>query len=401
MKTTPPKLITVPAPRDYFLGPVFAATRQTEGREIVIGDRRYLIGGFHPLRRDNPRHNIPSPPALDVRHARAVLALLSFRTPFEQDRLIKFSFNELCHRYARSNGGRYARDLANVIGDLLDSFIRITDLRNGYAHEYRMIERIHIEKRPARGNPEQLETWFHSVTLSPEFSELLAKIADLQHIKLPVFTSIRSPLAQSIYLFLPSRAHHHTEADPFETTLTTLLTQVAHPIPTYKSDRRGLFTQNKNSIISQLDGKETLSGVFRVRLAETADGADWKLQCWVEPTPRQLPKAFPDSKMIAAWLAAGNSREELARRLATIAPLDCRDLELLALAQVRLPGCEPALKLAKALLGGTRFEGLLAEAKGDALEGRPTTKTPNHRLMSRIMEAVSASCAERADASGT
>ena len=47
-----------------------------------------------------------------------------------------------------------------------------------------------------------------------------------------------------------------------------------------------------------------------------------------------------------------------------------------------------AFELAKALLGSTRFEALLAEAKGDALEGRPTSKTPNHRLMSRIMESL-------------
>ena len=49
-----------------------------------------------------------------------------------------------------------------------------------------------------------------------------------------------------------------------------------------------------------------------------------------------------------------------------------------------------AFELAKALLGRTKFEALLSEAKGDALEGRPTTKTPNHRLRSRIIEALSA-----------
>lgn len=44
--------ILVAAPRDYFLGPVFAATRQTGPREVTIGERRYLIGGFHPMRRN-------------------------------------------------------------------------------------------------------------------------------------------------------------------------------------------------------------------------------------------------------------------------------------------------------------------------------------------------------------
>ena len=51
--------ILVAAPKEYFLGPVFAASKQTGSREITIGDHRYQIGGFHPLRPDM------HPPALD------------------------------------------------------------------------------------------------------------------------------------------------------------------------------------------------------------------------------------------------------------------------------------------------------------------------------------------------
>ena len=120
----------VAAPKDYFLGPVFAATRQLGPREVVIGGRRYSIGGFHPLRPDL------SPPALDVRHARAIFSLLSFRDPFEDTRLIRFSFNEFCRRYANSNGGRYARAIAGIVADLLDAYIRVTDQKSGIAHEY-------------------------------------------------------------------------------------------------------------------------------------------------------------------------------------------------------------------------------------------------------------------------
>ena len=132
------------APRDYFLGPVFAATPQIGAREVTISDRLYVIGGFHPM--DNDSH----PPALDVRHARAIFSLLSFRDPYEETRLIRFSFNELCRRYAQSNGGRYARAIKKIVRDLMDSYIRVTDVKTGIAHEYRLIERIDIEKRPIR-----------------------------------------------------------------------------------------------------------------------------------------------------------------------------------------------------------------------------------------------------------
>jgi hypothetical protein len=189
------------APADYFLGPVFAATKQTGAREVTIGDRRYLIGGFHPMRPEL------RPPALDVRHARAVFSLLSFRVPIDDTRLIRFSFNELCLKYAQTNGGRYAREIKKIVADLMDSYIRVTDLNTNIDHGYRLIERIDIEKRPPRrrdsriATSSQKEMWFNGCTLSPEFYGLLNRVTELQHLKLNVFTSIRSPLAQAIYLY--------------------------------------------------------------------------------------------------------------------------------------------------------------------------------------------------------
>jgi hypothetical protein len=46
--------------------------------------------------------------------------------------------------------------------------------------------------------------------------------------------------------------------------------------------------------------------------------------------------------------------------------------------------------MAKAILRQDRFIGLLAEAKGDALEGKKATKSPTARIIHRIMEAISA-----------
>lgn len=384
--------ILVAAPRDYFLGPVFAATRQTGPREVTIGERRYLIGGFHPMRRN------AAPPALDVRHARAIFALLSFRSPFDQSRLIRFSFNEFCRRYARSNGGRYARAIAEIVADLLDSYIRVTDVPTGVAHEYRLIEHIDIEKRPIRRKDDpraksgQLEMWFNGCTLSPEFFGLLARIAELQHLKLDVFTAIRSPLAQSIYLYIPSRAYHHTARDPFEISITKLLEQVSFPIPKHKSKRRELFMQHEDegrAVLQQLDGLETLSGVFHARLEETSDGSDWKLVAWVDRPPAVKKRTESDSKIVKAFLRSGRTRQELEKRLANLEPFTSYETELLERSKVDVEGSQRFLQLAKALLGASRFEALLAEAKNDALEGRKATKNPTARLIFRLMEAIS------------
>ena len=382
----PPLLVS--APRDYFLGPVFAATKQSRPREVTVGSRRYVIGGFHPV------HPTRIPPALDIRHARAIFALLSFRDIGDSSLLVRFSFNDFCKRYAHTNGGRYARDIKGILGDLMDTYLKVTDIETGIGHSYRLIERVDIEQRPIRRkdakralSPQQ-ELWFNGASLSPEFHSILNRIIELQHLKLDVFTSIRSPLAQAIYLYIPSRAVHHDEKRPFEITLTTLLKQVSHPVPVHKSKRKQLFNQNRTSILSQLDGTETLNGFFRVRLLETKDGSDWKLQAWVEPQFLPKPSSNRNSKVLQAFLQSGRSSQEFDERLKTTQPLDDYDSDLLQRAKIQISGNERFFQIGKALLGTGKFQGLLSEAKGDALEGLKATKTPTARLIFRIMEAI-------------
>ena len=352
------------APKAFFISPFFAAQPQTGERKVTVGNRHYHIGGFNPL--DPTCH----PPALDVRHARVIFSLLSFRLDsLDKTQLIRFSFNQLCQRYASSNGGRYSRAIKKTLSDLTRSFIRITNIETGIAHTYRLIERMDIEERPIRrkdaklAKSPQLEMWFNSCTLSPEFAGLLSDIEELQHLKFDVFNSIRAPLAQAIYLYIPSRAHYYTERKPFEITLKTLLQQVSATVPEHKSRRKELFTKNRTSILKQLDGLETLHGHFRVRIAETNDGTDYKLQTWVEKSHRQHNRLSGKSKLVAAWVDSGRTQEDLRQRLARVGSLDGYELDLLERAAVRIAGSEPFFRLAKAMLLPTRFIELLAEAK--------------------------------------
>jgi len=84
-----------------------------------MGDERtsLKLWRFHPLRTDF------FPPALDVRHARAIFTLLSFREPYgDNGREIRFAFNDFCRRYANSQGGRYMRAIKDIVGELMDSY---------------------------------------------------------------------------------------------------------------------------------------------------------------------------------------------------------------------------------------------------------------------------------------
>lgn len=395
-ETSLPTIVDKPnmvrAPKDYFLGPVFAASKHVGRREITIGDKLYIVGGFHPLRTDF------CPPALDVRHARAIFTLLSFREPYgDNGREIRFAFNDFCRRYANSQGGRYMRAIKDIIGELMDSYIQVTDLNTKLAHTYRLIDEVAIRGQAIRrrdsksAGDRQTEMKLNLIVLSKEFYNLLGRIAELQDLKLDVFTGIRSPLAQAIYLYIPSRSVHHTEDAPFEISLTKLLEQVSFRVPEFKSKRLELFTKHSDenrAIIQQLDGLETLKGRFRVRLAETADRSDWKLLTWVEAMPAKRDPLVSNSKLVTAYLDSGRPRELLEQSLSNIEPLNDYELELLATAKVDVPKNRRFFEVAKALLREARFDGMLAEAKADELEGRKARKNPTARLIHRIMEAV-------------
>ena len=392
------KLVVAKAlvPKDYLRGPVFAARPQKGGRMVQIGERVYEIGGFSPLDTEQVS------PALDMRHGRACFTMLSFRSSLDGGDTISFSINEFCHRYAASQGGRYARDVRRIITDLLNCYIRVHH-PDGSDSTYRIIERVEITRKPPRRKPKagavaQKEIWLDQVRMSPEFHSLLLNIAEIAHIRIDVLNALASPLAQAIYTYIPSRAVHHSSRErAFEITLSTLLPQIGQPVPPTKSQRKQVFTQHARtqagSIISQLDGAETLSHVLRVELAATTDKKDYKLRVWVEPLAGGLSSAGlrqigrEPGKVLAAWLRGGRPEVEFRERLKQTEPLNEYERGLLQSGQIAVPGNEPFLVMAKALLGEVRFHSLLGEAKGVIAEGQ-AIGNPTGLLFSRLIEAI-------------
>ena len=379
-----PKLesITPLVPREMIVAPFFAAVKQTQAREFVVDGKRWVIGLDHPTKRR-------SSPALDMRHARACFTLLSFRDRMENGREIFFSMNEFCRRYACSQGGRYASDILNILFDLQETWVA-REIDGGKVEYFQILGDIKIHQKTARRREAlkalsiQQEMWLDRVTLSPEFFGLLKRWEELARICLHVLTSIRSPKAQAIYTYIPSRAVHHTKSKPFSINLATILEQIGATVPTSKSKRKQIFTQNNNSILSQLDGVEVIDGFLRAELAETRDGSDYKLVFWVEkgnaPEPVVPPK---QSKMLEAWLKGGRSRASFQERLKNTGPLQYHHLELLERAGVQLEKTEKFFQMAYALLG-PRFEKILSEAKGDDIEG-DSGRNPTGRLIYRIL----------------
>lgn len=385
-------------PKDYLRGPVFAAKKQSGGRVVVIGERTYEIGGFSPL---GTRQICP---ALDMRHGRAAFTMLRFRSLDDGD-TIRFSINQFCHEYAASQGGRYARDVREILTDLMNCFIRVR-MPDGSASSYRILERVKIDERPLRKKPknpaaQQTEFWLDEVRMSPEFHQLLCDISQVAHIRVDVLNGLSSPIAQAIYTYIPSRAvHHRGRASAFEITLSTLLAQIGQKVPPTPSQRRQVFTQHEGtlagSVLMQLNGAETLSHVLRVDLERTADGSDWKLLAWVDPlaagtlaSSSARGEERKPGALKKAWLASGRTETEFRERLKRIEPLTDYEHELLRAGQIAAEGSQSFFEMARALLGAVRFGSLLGEAKGVVMEGQ-NVENPTGLLIARIVEAVGA-----------
>lgn len=390
-KLPPKKKITPLVPKEFVTAPFFAAVRQSEPRQLSIGDYLWTIGVDHPTERR------PSP-ALDIRHGRACFTLLSFMERYSNTRDIKFSMYEFCRRYARQQGGRYNRDLLGLLFDLQETWVSRAWTKGDVDHEekFTIIGEIKVHHKVIKradakeALTNQTELSLDRVSLSPEFFELLAHWENLTRIRLDVLTSIRSPKAQAIYAYIPSRASYHSKSNPFSITTTRILEQISATIPSAKSKRHQIFTQNKNSVLSQLDGVETMDGILKVSIEETVDGSDYKLNFWKEENPEMnRPDAAQKSKSLEAWLRSGRSEAEYRSKASKARPLDFYQIDNLEKACVTLEGNQPFFELMLALLGPSKFDQIVSDTKSDVLEGR-SPNNPTGRTIYQMIAALRA-----------
>lgn len=375
-------------PKDFITAPIFASKPQTKSRQVTVGDKIYTIGGFKPISEDSP----PCP-ALNIKHGKALFAILSFYDNEDETSVVRFSIREFCRRFAAMNwSGRYARDVRSILSDLERCWFKVT-YKDGSSHSYRILKNIKVHQKVPRKKPknesEQFEMWLEEVELHPEFLMVLKDIVNRAQIDLKTLTSISSSLAQAIYAYIPSRAVHCDKENPFEITLTNLLTQVGHTVPVEKSRRKKIFTQNRNSIMSQLDKLPLIKGLLRVNLLEAAGGSDYKIQFWAEEDSKKVTSNESDGVLKNLWIAAGGTVEEFLNRTKHPLPeLSSYHINLLEKSQIVLRGNQIFLRMALGLLRESRFEVLLGEAKHVALSNTKSIKTPTHRFIHYIKEAV-------------
>ena len=367
-------------PKDWLASPLFKPGLQRKNATIAVGQRIWVMGADNPLT-DEPCGDI------DMSHVRILLAILSF---WHGTNPVKMSVSELARRCADSRGGRYFRDLRRKLEQMRNYWIAFED-PDGTRTAFALLDSVHVVTRPPRKRvvqrPGEVEKWLDQVELAEPFAQLMRDWTQIMHLNLGTLKALTSDIALAIYLYLPSRAFHHTEKSPFEIRLAVLLEQLGMNVPPTPSERKKVFIQNKHSVLSQLDGAEILTGRLRVALAPTDDGADYKLLAWVEKGCGLVGAEPSEGPLLQAWIASGRSRDDYEKRKRNRQELTGYEEELLSKAGIALESCRSFFSIARSLLGQSLFHALISEAKAEALEGR-AAHNPTGVLISRIMRCV-------------
>ena len=378
----------VAVPKEYVTSPIFAAKPTTQSRTVYLSDgTRYTIGG-------NLLDTGKQAPALDIRHLRLLLVLLFFRQKnFPPPAKITFSMNDACHQYASSQGGRYSRDLMRLFEDLKNSCFEIQRAGDKDFFIYPILKDFRIRGKYQRRKPKsekmQKELHLEYAELHEDFIPILMEAV---HFDLETFKKFTSPIAQAIYIFIPSRSPQRKQENPFSIDLKTLLREIGAAVPAAKWERKKLFTQNKNSILSQLNGAPTRTGILKARIEETATKEDYQILFWEDTVPtKPSPPSLKSQKTGVfgeIWLRGGGSKEEFRHKISSQTTLTKHELGLIAQSRIRLDGNKKAFILAKSLIGRNSFLSCLTKTNRKNSVPNTTIKGQTSRFIYFLKEEI-------------
>ena len=386
-----------------------------DGWEFSVGDQSTLLGDKRESK------------SWDIRHGVALLALLQVTANDRSDGWLIFRLREFVERMwpGRKPGSRPGGDDYRRAGNLILDFrkflvlVRRPDGRKGEFHVVaeRRVEIIRRDK-------------VCYIRFDSEFKKFQDEIEKVP-VRLDKIAGIKSDLAQSLAIFLGSRAAHHgpglKHPKPWEIKLATLLKQTGVRDPGSKSDRKEIFTRKQKgapSVRDQLNDGVLLADGRRklvVALKETADGTDWVLLVWSEidaagtqaaqveqrknreivrigrkslagMTPDEKDRWQNRKKLKQAWID-GNGEPSAyhsllrERKIPAGSAFESYAQTTCADAGVKFDRIRKLAKLAAALVGSGRIEKVVAAVKGDVLERRGL-KNPGSVLVHRILECV-------------
>lgn len=353
-------------PQIWGKNPIFAAVKQTATTEVRLSDGAVWKMGVQP-----PFGSISNPDYLkgfDIRHAEIIFKLLAFyrKNDIDFNHKVDISYYKLLKIIGWKRCSKTLKTLKEILGDLSNIWTQIIINDNHYI-KFQVLSAEEIGYINDKDNSK-----LRYIQFAPTFLEFLGDIEKFFSIRLDIFNSLSSGIAKAIYLYIPSRALKSNVKNPFKITLTNLYRQINIKIPVYKSDRLKRVTQNKISVIKQLDhALINYNKKLRVALEETKDGKDYNFCAWVEEIAEKDFTA-PSKDSLRIWFINGqkrasNSSEKFNELVKNIVPLDMYQTETLQETEINIEQSRVFLEQSKALLGRDKFDELCADVKGRVL----------------------------------
>jgi hypothetical protein len=349
--------------KDFVTAPIFAGEEQKEGRMVPLPDGTLLKSGGvpHPLYPE-----AGAKPALDVRHSEILFCLYSF---FRQN-LIDFddSISITKNQLFKITGWTKDKDKSKLMNRLLYDLCTTMNHKvfdNGTKVVFTFL--IPPSSYLLDKNDEIL--FMKEIRFNPEFIELMSDIENRLSVQLDVFQNISNPIAKAIYLYIPSRViagSYDSEAKSFKITSKKLFEQIAVKKEiTYRSERKKYFTQNKNSIISQLDDAK-INPTKKLKVAiqnSKTDKSDINLCFWAEElSPKDITKNY-DSKLKNWYLLGGGDEAVYIEKVKVLPELNHYEMDCIDKAKINFKENEKFLCMAKAILSEGEFREICGEIK--------------------------------------
>ena len=378
---TRPDTIAVPA--EYGTSPIFVPEPPQEPRSVTFPDGIIWTIGVMPF---SGIQTLCRKKGFDVRHAQVLFGLLSYyhTNSIANGKNINLSWRELARVCGLQHGTPQQELLKEVLDDLRTTWTRI-EYPNGDQDIFVVLLGYNSQIR--NGKPS-----LGYVVFDDTFMSFLLRIEKYIGFRFDVWSEMTSRLAKAIYLYIPSRAIYHTDTEPFRITLTNLYTQLDIDIPRHKSLRYKYFTQNKRSVLAQLNNAPIHGDkILKVKLEETGNGKDYSLCAWVEKgeigTEYFTIGVHPESKLLAWWQCGGKDIDSFKKRVKQRDNLNPYEKEKLTGAGLNIGKDMAFLEMSKSLLGAEPFAEICGELNMRSQSG--TVKNPGAYLTALIRETLS------------
>ena len=354
-------------PSVWVSAPLFPPLPQAEPYSITFLDGKYSwTTGCKNTLAYTRNYDSPYLRGFDIRHYDLIAAIISEYRKGHIDKSGKFfvSYKGLLSLIGKKTGTSPIKTISLLLDDLWNTNILWEDNEKKTAVLFRTLSKIETKI-------EDNHNTLVSIQLDPNFITFIDQIEKFISVRLDIKVKLPSPVAQAIYTYIPSRAIYATVKEPWRISLTTLMKELRLPLEKYssKSEKKKLFTQNKTSIMQQLDGQPLRSGdLFRCALEEKKDRSDYYFCCWVQ----KIEKRTKDSRLLQCWKDAGRDVKVFYKLIDEKKPLTRKtieDLKEMGLDPIKDRAYFEAAKAILAYLGDSDFEGFIADIKCKYDEG--------------------------------